>query len=61
MRSLPALVMMPEDRKKAGLFPARSVAANIGVTVLPQVSRRGMVSELQTKLTERFVERVSAG
>jgi ABC-type sugar transport system ATPase subunit len=49
--------MMPEDRKEAGLFLAETVAANITVTVLPEVSRRGLVSdELQTAIAGRFVK-----
>jgi ribose transport system ATP-binding protein/rhamnose transport system ATP-binding protein len=48
--------MMPEDRKEAGLFLDQSVAANISVTVLGKVSRRGVISEeLQTGIAERFV------
>jgi ABC-type sugar transport system ATPase subunit len=50
------VAMMPEDRKEAGLFLDQSVAANISVTVLRKVSRRGVVSdELQTKIAEKFV------
>jgi len=48
--------MMPEDRKEAGLFLSQTVAANIGVTVLPEVSRHGLISEeLQNGVAERFV------
>jgi ribose transport system ATP-binding protein/rhamnose transport system ATP-binding protein len=48
--------MMPEDRKEAGLFLARSLAANISVAVLGAVSPRGIFSEEKAAtLAEQFI------
>jgi ribose transport system ATP-binding protein/rhamnose transport system ATP-binding protein len=48
--------MMPEDRKEAGLFLSHSIAANISVTILGEVSPRGVFSEEKsTALAERFI------
>jgi ribose transport system ATP-binding protein/rhamnose transport system ATP-binding protein len=48
--------MMPEDRKEAGLFLARSVAANISATVLDKVSPGGIFSEGRAEaLADRFI------
>lgn len=52
--------MLPEDRKEAGLFLDMSVAANISVTVLDQVSNGGLVSERRNRsLAQSFVGKLN--
>ena len=48
--------MVPEDRKDAGLFLDRTIADNIAVTVLRNISRSGIVSaEAAGELADRFI------
>jgi len=48
------IALLPEDRKNAGLILSMSVAKNLVVPNLDQISRKGVLSE---KLRKEFVER----
>jgi ABC-type sugar transport system ATPase subunit len=49
--------MVPEERREVGLFLPMSIAANIAVTNMDQVSRGGIVSKPEVnKLTSNFVD-----
>jgi ribose transport system ATP-binding protein/rhamnose transport system ATP-binding protein len=48
--------MVPEDRKVAGLFLSKSIAANVSAAVLGKVSPHGIVSnDAMAKLASRYV------
>ena len=51
--------MMPEDRKEAGLFLSHSVADNIAVTVLDQMSPHGIVSEASRRTAWRSASSIN--
>jgi ABC-type sugar transport system ATPase subunit len=52
--------MMPEDRKVDGLLLGLSVAQNIAITVLPDVSTRGVISkQAMTKLAEHYISELN--
>jgi ABC-type sugar transport system ATPase subunit len=52
------IVVIPEDRKGAGLILAQSVRENVGLASLPQLSRLGVVSRSrETKLAQEVVRR----
>jgi ribose transport system ATP-binding protein/rhamnose transport system ATP-binding protein len=49
--------MVPEERRDDGLFLSMSIAANIAVTNMDQVSRGGVVSNLEVaKLANQYVD-----
>jgi ABC-type sugar transport system ATPase subunit len=48
--------MVPEDRKRAGLFLGFDLAANTGVTVQDRLAKRGMIDEAaERRLADRFI------
>jgi ribose transport system ATP-binding protein len=53
------LVMVPEDRKSQGLIMLRSVAENVTLAHLPEVTRAGTIrSESESRRVDALVERL---